>query len=98
MTISSQSQPVEISSGSSGGIQIFNGLIANAQIYNVSLSPSEITLLYSEGIGGVPVDPSHIVGWWPLNGNAQDYSGDNNNGQAINVAYNSTWSLGYVQP
>ena len=72
--------------------------LADVQVYNISLSSNEVSALYQEGIGGAPIDPAHIVGWWPLNGNAQDYSGDNNNGQAINVAYNSTWSLGYVQP
>ena len=81
-----------------GATDLWHGLISNVQIYNTSLSSSEIASLYQEGIGGVPIDPSHIVGWWPLNGNAQDYSGDNNNGQAINVGYNSTWSSGYVQP
>ncbi len=74
------------------------GDLADVQIYNTTLSQSEITALYNEGIGGAPIDPIHIVGWWPLNGNAQDYSGGSNNGQATNIAYNSTWSSGYVQP
>ena len=81
----------------SGWLYFGSGL-SNAQVYNTSLSQSEITSLYQEGIGGAPIDPAHIAGWWPLNGNAQDYSGDNNNGQAINVAYNGTWESSYVQP
>ena len=76
----------------------FNGLIANAQVYNVSLSQPEIQALYQEGIGGAPIDPNHIVGWWPLNGNAQDYSGNGNDGTATNVQYTSTWTNGYMQP
>ncbi len=76
----------------------FNGLISNVQLYNVSLSQGEIYGLYQEGIGGAPIDPSHTVGWWPLNGNAQDYSGSNNEGVPTSIAYNSTWSSGYVQP
>ena len=73
-------------------------MISNVQLYNTSLSKAEITALYQEGIGGAPIDPNHIVGWWPLNGNAQDYSGNNNNGVPTAVTYTSTWTSGYVQP
>ena len=76
----------------------FSGLLSNVQIYNTSLSSSEISMLYTEGIGGAPIDPTHIVGWWPLNGNANDYSGNNNNGAQTSISYNSTWTSGYVQP
>ena len=77
----------------------FNGSIANVQAYNTSLTQNEILLLYQEGIGDAPIDPTHVVGWWPLNGNAQDYSGNNNNGAVFGgVSYSSTWSSGYVAP
>ena len=48
----------------------FTGLMANIQIYNTSLSAPEIQALYQEGIGGAPIDLQNLVGWWPLNGNA----------------------------
>ena len=80
------------------GAAVFSGQLANVQIYNTSLSQAEITALYHEGIGGAPVDPNHIVGWWPLNGNAQDYSGNGNNGAATAVTYTSAWTSGYTQP
>jgi len=76
----------------------FNGDIANIQIYNTSLSPNEIKALYLEGIGGAPIDLQHLVGWWPLNGNANDYSGNGNNGQANNVNFVSNWYSGYTPP
>ena len=76
----------------------FNGQISNVQIYNTSLSASEINTLYQEGIGSAPIDPSHIVGWWPLNGNANDYSGNNNNGVPISISYNGTWTSRYTVP
>ncbi len=75
-----------------------SGYISNVQIYNTSLSPSEVNALYLEGIGGAPINPQYIVGWWPLNGNAQDYSGNNNNGQATGITYSSSWSSGYTAP
>ena len=86
--------PFQINSGG----QYWGGSLANAQIYNTSLSANEVNALYLEGIGGAPVDPTHIVGWWPLNGNAQDYSGNNNGGVPTNVVYTSSWTSGYTQP
>ncbi|MEM3227965.1 MAG: hypothetical protein QXK65_03425, partial [Candidatus Micrarchaeaceae archaeon] len=72
--------------------------VANNQVYNTSLSPSEIHALYDEGIGGAPIDLQNLVGWWPLNGNANDYSGNNNNGQATGVTYVTNWYSGYTPP
>jgi hypothetical protein len=76
----------------------FNGSIANVQIYNTSLSPSEIQALYQEGIGGAPIDLQNLVGWWPLNGNANDYSGNGNNGVPNGVTFTSNWWSGYTPP
>ncbi len=75
------------------------GSIANVQFYNTSLSSNEIKALYLEGIGGAPVRIQSLVGWWPLNGNANDYSGNNNNGQiSSNITFNSTWNAQYTPP
>ena len=79
-------------SGGSGGPGCcgynFNGMITNAQIYDTVLSPSQITMLYQEGPAGVPVLLSSLVGWWPLNGNANNYAGTFYPGYPINVIYN----------
>jgi hypothetical protein len=40
----------------------------------------------------------NLVAWWPLNGNANDYSGNGNNGQATNVTYTGSWTGGYTPP
>ncbi|MEM3860789.1 MAG: LamG-like jellyroll fold domain-containing protein, partial [Candidatus Micrarchaeaceae archaeon] len=72
---------------SAAGISMFNGSIANFQIYSAALSPSGIQTLYSEGVGGTPIQNAGLVGWWPLDGNANDYSGFGNNGTATNVGY-----------
>jgi hypothetical protein len=63
-----------------GGGTVGAGQEANFQIYNVSLSANDIQSLYMEGVGGVPVLIQNLVGWWPLNGDAKDYSGNGNNG------------------
>jgi len=78
--------------------RMFNGSIANVQVYNTSLSGSEIQALYLEGIGGAPIRLQNLVGWWPLNGNANDYSGNGNNGQISNVNFVSNWYNGYTPP
>ncbi|MDE1849288.1 MAG: hypothetical protein KGI00_01015 [Candidatus Micrarchaeota archaeon] len=81
------------------GPRFFNGSIANVQVYNISLDNATVKALYREGIGGAPIDLQHIVGWWPLNGNANDYSGNNNQGTVTNpVVWNANWQSGYTSP
>ena len=72
--------------------------ISNVQIYNASLGTNSIKALYDEGIGGAPIDLQNLVGWWPLNGNANDYSGNWNNGVPTNVVYTSSWISSYNPP
>jgi hypothetical protein len=72
--------------------------MANAQLYNTSISTSDIQYLYQEGVGGAPILSDGLIGWWPLNGNTNDYSSNNNNGQPIAVTYTNGWVQGYVPP
>ena len=91
--------PIWILSPLGGGCACYPGDISNLQFYNVSLSQPEIQALYLEGIGGAPVRPQDIVGWWPMNGNMNDYSGNNDNGQTYNGAfYTSSWEGSYTAP
>jgi hypothetical protein len=77
---------------------VMDGNLANIQIYNTSLSANDVQALYLEGIGGAPIDLQHLVGWWPLNGNANDYSGNGNNGVPSGVTFVSNWYTGYTPP
>lgn len=71
----------------------FNGYLSNFQLYNSSLSSNEISAMYTTGIGGAPIRLQNLVGWWPLNGNTKDYSGDLLNGVVANsVGYVGTYS------
>lgn len=70
-----------------GDVYPFNGLLANVQLYNASLSKPEVDALYGEGVGGIPIQLENLIGWWPLNSNANDYSGNGNNGQLVNVTF-----------
>jgi hypothetical protein len=81
--------PILIGSGYAGaGI---GGFMSNIQVYNESLNADQVQTIYSQGIGGAPVLPGNLVGWWPLNGDAIDYSGNNNNGAPSGVSYSSQW-------
>ncbi|MDE1851956.1 MAG: hypothetical protein KGH69_04710 [Candidatus Micrarchaeota archaeon] len=82
----------------SGFVYKFNGALANAQLYNISLDNNSIKALYQEGIGGAPVDLQHLVGWWPLNGNSKDYSGNHANGVAVNIIWIANWQSEYAAP
>ncbi len=84
--------------GTWDGSAYMGGDIANIQIYNTSLSANQIKALYNEGIGGVPIKLQNLVGWWPLNGNANDYSGNNYNGQQNGGTYTTDWQNGYIAP
>ncbi|MEM0149829.1 MAG: LamG domain-containing protein, partial [Candidatus Micrarchaeaceae archaeon] len=72
--------------------EYLNGTLSNIQFYNTSLSAYNIKTLYEEGINGVPISNAGLKGWWPLNGNADDYSGNNNNGTPTNVVYTSLYN------
>ena len=74
------------------GTEYFKGSMANLQIFNTTISNSEIETLYQEGINGHPLSDANLAGWWPLNGNANDYSGNNNNGTSTNVAYTNIYN------
>ena len=73
----------------------FNGKISNVQIYANALSTNQITSLYTEGLQGLPLQTNGLVGWWPLNGNANDYSGNSDNGFSSNIIYSTFFSSSF---
>ena len=77
---------------------LWNGSIANVQIYSTALSTNDISALYLEGIGGAPINLPNLLGWWQLNGDGNDYSGNGYNGATYNVIWTSTWTNGYTVP
>jgi hypothetical protein len=73
------------------GSVYFPGFISNIQTYNTTLDSDSITKLYQEGIGGAPVKLQNLVGWWPLNGDANDYSGKKNNGATTAIIFTTQY-------
>jgi len=79
---------INLTIGGSG----FNGEIANLQIYSMPLRINKIADIASEGIGGAPIQNSS-VGWWPLQGDVNDYSRYSDAGYPVGLGYTSA---GYV--
>ena len=79
-------------------VGVINGSEANLQIYNAALSGNYIYAEYLQGIGGAPINLNKLVAWYPLNGNANDYSGNGENGNAISGIFSNAWESGYTQP
>ena len=71
--------------------------VADLQIYNIILSPGQIKTLYLQGITASPIQSDGLVGWWPLGGDANDYSGNGHTGFPFGVvpAYAGFISPGY---
>jgi hypothetical protein len=81
-----------------GGCNPISGGMANVQIYGKSLSSTTINALYKEGIGGVPINIQSLIAWYPLNGDTNDYSGNQDNGVQNNVTFISNWYNDYTSP
>jgi hypothetical protein len=65
------------------GTVYFPGSMADVQVYNSVLTSNQVGQLYLNNT--VPgVSP---IGYWPLNGNPNDYSRNGNNGVPTNVVY-----------
>jgi outer membrane protein assembly factor BamB len=77
-----------ISGSKPSGVNTYlTGDIADVQAYESILNATDISKLYSEGIGGSPIPGAHNTGWWLLEGDTNDYSGYNNTAYPENIAY-----------
>ncbi len=88
---SGTSSPFTIGAQNNTGsiVNNFGGAESNIQVYSSSLSQSQIIQLYREGVSGFPISGAKLAGWWPLNGDTNDYSDSINNGVPTNVVYNA---------
>ena len=76
--VRSSSSPLYIGRNTSP-VYYINGKLDDVRIYNRALSSNEIQSLYHEG-GWDKVPANGLVAWYPFNGNANDSSGNGNNG------------------
>lgn len=97
-TIVSQSNGITLGYGMLGANIFFvNASIANLQIYSSALTQAQISSIYAAGISGIPLQVPSLVGWWPLNGDAKDYSGYGNNGIMYGNAKPAQFSIQNAQ-
>jgi hypothetical protein len=75
------------------GAQYLAGSGADLQVYSTALAPSQVMQLYQAGQFGVPTNTMNLAGWWPLDGNANDYSKYYDFGIPSGVAYMSVNAL-----
>ena len=73
--------------GPAGGIGALDGNLTNFQVYSTALQPSQIAHIYLNGINGQPITNASLYAWYPLNGNANDYSGSAHNGTQYSMQY-----------
>ncbi|ASI13511.1 LamG domain protein [Candidatus Mancarchaeum acidiphilum] len=62
-----------------GGNELATAAISNVQVYDSAVNANQAVTLYDEGIAGEPVSSS-VIGWYPLLGNFNDYSGIGHSG------------------
>lgn len=72
------------------GANYYNMYLDDIAVWNRNLTQSEVTALYNQSPN--PVLPSNVptsglVAYYPFNGNANDVSGNGNNGVAIGTSY-----------
>jgi hypothetical protein len=86
-----------IFSAHSAAACVYGGM-SNVQVYSTALSQQSVSALYQEGIGGAPIDLDDLAGWWPLNGDPNDYSGNLQDGVTNGISYDSNWWNTYTTP
>ena len=73
--------------GGAPGGYLYNGLMADLQVYNTILPPSRVLGLYSSGMYAEPGNLSGLEGWWPLLGDGNDYGSGGHVAFPSNVMY-----------
>jgi hypothetical protein len=90
-TIATTSGALYIGQQKSGNSRYFNGSIQDVRIYRRALSATEIAAQYASYNSQVQVSnlQSGLVGDWPMNGNAKDYTPYNDNGTVTGATLTS---------
>ena len=79
-----------------GDFRTYLGSLDDIAIYNRALTQQEITQLYTGQVIPSYVPTNGLVGYWPFNGNANDVSGNGNNG-TVNGATLTTDRFGNLE-
>ncbi|MCL4406882.1 LamG domain-containing protein [Candidatus Parvarchaeota archaeon] len=70
----------------------FYGYISNVQVYNSSLSPTQLEAAYNAGLYSSPVIKNNsLVGWWSLNGTLNNLYGTSSSFSEHNASITSNY-------
>jgi hypothetical protein len=73
-----------------GGDEIANSTISNVQLYSSTLNYSQVKGIYFNGSDAGPSqNENNVVGWWALDGNANNYLGPAGNGTVTGAFFNA---------
>jgi len=73
--------------GMPNGNRFFDGYLANLQIYKMPIFAAAARELYSRGIASSPLSGYQLLAWYPLQGDANDYSNYFNPAYSHNLVY-----------
>ena len=76
--------------GAPDGGHVTDVMMSGIQVYKSALNHTQIISIYNSGLMSKQVSNT-LFGWWPLNGTAEDYSGNGNNGLQANIVYTSNY-------
>ncbi len=76
-----------IGRGLIGDNRFFNGYISNVQIYSLPLGTDAVADIYNNGMQSAPLHGYGLVAWYPLQGDANDYSKYSNPAFTYYVTY-----------
>ncbi len=76
--------------GAPEGGHVTDVMMSGVQVYKSALNSTQITSIYNSGLMSKQVSNT-LFGWWPLNGTANDYSGNGNDGVSANIIYTSNY-------
>jgi hypothetical protein len=82
---------ITIGSYGGGSGNSFYGSIDDVRIYNRALTQNEVSQLYKLGTANIAhssttLVPNGLVGYWPMDGNSTDMSGNGNSGSLIGMS------------
>ncbi len=80
-----------------GSLDYMYGNVSNVQIYDTALSGKSIMQIYNEGMNGTPLYTQSLAGWYPLDGNANDYVNSSGSGIPFGVTYPNRKYIGKNQ-
>ena len=76
--------------GSTGGVSL-HGFLTNFQIYNTTLTQTQLSAIYNEGLDYKPITNAVIADFWALNGTVNNYANPSASSTNVGVVFTSDY-------